>query len=88
MSKDDRLKVRSIFLSSQTRQTHSWLFHLAALASVCCPEIPATRIFCLARKTELKSINLYDIVATGNAHHTIKEMIRHSTMEKNAYDPL
>ena len=51
MLKVDRLKVRSIFLSSPTRQTQlvgsfTWL---AALASVCCPEKPVKRIFCLRK---------------------------------------
>ena len=37
----------------------SWLFNLAELVSAYCPEKPGAQIFCLARQTNLKTINLY-----------------------------
>ena len=51
--------VQLFCLPRHSRGRWNWLLYLAALASVSRPEKPAARIFCLARQTDLKSINLY-----------------------------
>ena len=40
----------------------SWLYHLVALESACCPVKPAPRIFWFAKQMDLKSIDLYYII--------------------------